>query len=197
MLLFSYFPPRPADAAEYILWCGTSHSMVQQWNLVVLLTSDILNSILINSRRKFPFFKVLKGSNPNDAKCTSDGLKTLCTCTSSSLRGSPLNSGKFLRMSTVRIFSTSRSVLLRKRMMETFRKSLLLTIVSKMFMLSTRRFVLRSSIRTCRNTQSTSFFSFLSIQGFMWFLIWTGAITVGRIRFPQDTTKAVLSASSA
>lgn len=126
------------------------------------------------------------------------------TCTSSSLRGSPLNSGKFLRMSTVRIFSTSRSVLLRKRMMETFRKSLLLTMVSKMFMLSTRRFVLRSSIKTWNNTHSALLFAFFfpfpglicaaikDSVAIIWPLIWTGATTVGTIKFPQRTTKIPL-----
>ena len=91
--------------------------------------------------------EVSAGVRFNDWAC-------LRTCTSSRRRGSPLNSGKFLRMSTVWIFSTNRSVLLRKRMMETLRKSLLLTMVSKIFMLSTRRFVLRSSIKTWSHTQT-------------------------------------------
>lgn len=124
----------------------------------------------------------------------------LRTCTSSSLRGSPRNSGKFLRMSAVQIFSTSRSVLLRKRMMDTLRKSLLLTIVSKMFMLSTRRFVLRSSIKTWSHTHTHLSFVF---SGFIsapindpliiiWLLIWTAAMTEGAIKFPQPPTKRAL-----
>lgn len=131
-------------------------------------------------------------------------LESLRTWTSSSLRGSPLNSGKFLRMSTVRILSTSRSVLLRKRMMDTLRKSLLLTMVSKMFILSTKRFVLRSSIKTWNHPHTHTHTIILwFFSGFIcapikdsvviiWLLIWTAATTEGTIEFQGPTTKTAL-----
>lgn len=64
---------------------------------------------------------------------------------SPSERGSPLNSGKLSWIFLCLIFSVRRSVLLKKRITDTFLKQRLLTIVSKMLTLSTRRFVTRSS----------------------------------------------------
>ena len=62
--------------------------------------------------------------------------------------GSPLNCGKNRLKSDVGSFFFSRSVLLRKRMMETSLKHLLFTIVSKMLQLSSNRGVLLSSTIT-------------------------------------------------
>lgn len=70
--------------------------------------------------------------------------------TSSSLFGSARGgnwSGKWSLMLETLIFSFSKSVLLRKRMMDTFANVLLLTMASKMSQDSTRRFVLLSSRR--------------------------------------------------
>uniref|UniRef100_A0A0E9SUR7 Uncharacterized protein n=1 Tax=Anguilla anguilla TaxID=7936 RepID=A0A0E9SUR7_ANGAN len=55
-------------------------------------------------------------------------------------------------MATHLTFSSSKSVLLRKRMMETLLKTRLLTIVSKMLSDSMSRFVCRSSISTWSNS---------------------------------------------
>ena len=64
----------------------------------------------------------------------------------------PLNCGKNSWILTRCIFCSSRSVLLRKRMMETLVKARLLTIVSKMLHDSTKRFVCRSSNNTWSNS---------------------------------------------
>lgn len=81
-------------------------------------------------------------------------LSNICKikfCTSSILWGSPWKAGKKSFILVYLIFSKSRSVLFRNRMIDTLAKNLLLTIVSKILHDSTSRFVVLSSIRTWSN----------------------------------------------
>lgn len=74
-------------------------------------------------------------------------------CTSVNSCGLPRNCGKYDATFTSLIFNSSRSVLLRKRMMDTCENDLLLTIVSKMLHDSMKRLVLRSSKSTWSNSE--------------------------------------------
>jgi len=78
---------------------------------------------------------------------SSNNLSSNC-CTSLRLVELPENDGKYWLMSDTLTLSASRSVLFRKRIIETCTKDLLLTIVWKMLHDSTRRLVQRSSNRT-------------------------------------------------
>ena len=69
-------------------------------------------------------------------------------CTSLMSSGSPWKFGRYSWKFERASFSPSRSVLLRNRMMETSLKHLLLTMVSKMLQLSSRRGVVLSSMIT-------------------------------------------------
>jgi len=84
-------------------------------------------------------------------RCSSNSRTRKCW-TSFSEHGSPRKCGKYSRMSTTAIFSSSRSVLLRNRMIEMCENALLLTIVLNMLQDSMRRFVRRSSNRTWSNS---------------------------------------------